>query len=279
MQIDISKIHPNPNQPRKQFDQGELDALSESIKLHGLINPIAVEEQSDGTYLIIDGERRWRAAKRANLATIEASVRPGLNGSGALERMILATTANLQRSDLNPVEKAKAYQALLDMGLSQVEVARTLGISASGISNTLKILELPGAVVQLIATSQLTGDVRMVKALLDLEDEEMIRAAARAGASRKMSADRIIQLCQRMSAGVRVSRQNSARREQDAAYADLQWNMVVHLGNPSMNALLHKAAMATCKSCALFESASRKVCVECPGVTLLSKLVEANYGN
>jgi ParB family transcriptional regulator, chromosome partitioning protein len=137
--IDVDAIVPNPKQPRDRFDQQSLDELAESIRQHGLLQPLLVSQQEDG-YALIAGERRWRAAQAAGLATVPALVREVT----PREQLELALVENLQRQDLNPLESAGAYQQLIqDHGLTQDDVAQRVGKNRSTIANTLRLLRLP----------------------------------------------------------------------------------------------------------------------------------------
>jgi ParB family transcriptional regulator, chromosome partitioning protein len=137
--IDVDAIVPNPKQPRDRFDQQSLDELAESIRQHGLLQPLLVSQQEDG-YALIAGERRWRAAQAAGLATVPALVREVT----PREQLELALVENLQRQDLNPLESAGAYQQLIqDHGLTQADVAQRVGKNRSTIANTLRLLRLP----------------------------------------------------------------------------------------------------------------------------------------
>lgn len=138
-EIEIDKIKPNPNQPRKKFDPNSLIELRDSIIEQGLIQPILVEEIADESYIIIAGERRYRASKMAGLKTIPAIVRSFTD----LQRMEVSLIENIQREDLNPVEEARAYSYLLTQsGISQDELAKKVGKGRSTITNSIRLLNL-----------------------------------------------------------------------------------------------------------------------------------------
>ena len=144
--IDINKIYTNPNQPRKNFDKESLNELAESIRIHGLIQPIIVNETEDG-YMIIAGERRFRASKICGLKEIDAIVKTYTSKQIAE----IAIIENLQREDLNPVEVAKGIKQLMEeYGLTQEKVSERLGKSRSAIANSLRILALYPEVLDLI---------------------------------------------------------------------------------------------------------------------------------
>lgn len=162
----ISQIEPNPNQPRRTFEEASLQQLADSIAIHGVIQPIAVRRgKNEGFYEIIAGERRWRAAKLAGIVTIPAVILE-LDDAAAAQAALIE---NIQREDLNPVEEAKAYQTLLDTyGMTQENLAKQLGKSRSQITNMLRLLDLDEAILQALATGELT--IGHAKALLSVKD-------------------------------------------------------------------------------------------------------------
>jgi ParB family chromosome partitioning protein len=153
LRIPLEKLRANPNQPRKYFDQGDLAELADSIRSHGIIQPLIVEEAGDGTWIIVAGERRWRAARLAGLAEVPALIR----SYSEEKRREVALIENVQRSDLNPLEEAAAYQALMDLtGLSQDETAARVGKNRSTVANALRLLKLPPAAREALEKGELT---------------------------------------------------------------------------------------------------------------------------
>jgi ParB family chromosome partitioning protein len=164
-EIEIRLIDPNPKQPRREFDSEKLGELADSIREHGLVQPIVVRPKGDARYEIVAGERRWRAAQLAGLTKVPALVREFTEQ----ESMEIALIENLQREDLNPLEEAEAYRLLLDQfGLTQEELARRLGKSRPQISNTLRLLQLSAPVRSLVQGGQLS--MGHAKVLLGVED-------------------------------------------------------------------------------------------------------------
>lgn len=176
-QISIAKIEPRRDQPRKDFDQTALEALADSISVHGVIQPIAVRELEGeifkGNYEIIAGERRWRAAKMAGLSEIPAIVISGDD----LKVAQISLIENMQRMDLNAIEEAMAYKTLIEKyEMTQEELARQVGRSRPSIANTLRLLELPEDVQALLREGTLS--MGHARALLGLEyEEDMVRLA------------------------------------------------------------------------------------------------------
>ncbi len=164
-QVPVDSIAPNPDQPRTHFEDEALEELAASMREVGVLQPVVVTESDEG-YILIAGERRWRAAKRAGLGVIPAVVREDTGTSTLVEALV----ENVQRQDLTPLEEANAYQHLLeDYGMTQDEVADRVGRSRPAISNTVRLLQLPAAVQLLVDRGALTAG--HVRPLIGLEDE------------------------------------------------------------------------------------------------------------
>jgi len=170
--LKVIEVEPNKEQPRRSFDEESLEELASSIKEYGVIQPIIVTKQND-YYQIVAGERRWRASKKAGLSEIPAIVRE----YDKQKNSEIALIENIQRQDLNPIEKAIAIRELLDTyNLTQQKLADKLGISRSGLANTVRILNLSPKVIDLVKEGKLTEG--HCKALLAVEDEEKQYQAA-----------------------------------------------------------------------------------------------------
>ena len=174
--IDISLIYANPNQPRKTFDETALKELATSIKTHGIIQPIVLNRAEDGKYMIIAGERRWRAAKMAGLEQVPAFVR----NYTPKQIKEISIIENLQREDLNPIEAARAIKQLMDeYDLTQEAVADRIGKSRPAIANTLRLLNLPMDVIELIEKNKLSaGHARCLVALSSPIEQTKVAQAA-----------------------------------------------------------------------------------------------------
>lgn len=173
-EIPTALVEPNPYQPREVFEEDSLVALSESIRALGVLQPILVRPLDSGRYQLIAGERRWRAAKRAGLATVPALVRTTSDQS-SLEQ---AVVENLHRNDLNALEEAAAYQQLCDdFGLSHEDVATRVGKSRSAVTNTLRLLQLPPTIQQLLKENRLSAG--HARALLGTPDRSYQEQLAR----------------------------------------------------------------------------------------------------
>lgn len=166
--LKINSVEPNKNQPRKSFDSDKIDALADSIKEHGLIQPIIVTEGENGIYKIVAGERRWRAAKKAGLKEISAMI----NEYSDEEIAEIALIENLQREDLNPIEEALGYHQLLeDFNLTQELISQKIGKSRSAIANSLRLLSLDDQIKKLLISGEISSG--HARAILSLESTEL----------------------------------------------------------------------------------------------------------
>ena len=190
--VRISEVEPNAAQPRKAFDPAELEALAESLNQYGMIQPITVR-MIDGMYQIITGERRWRAARMAGLSEVPVIVITADDKKAAE----LALVENIQRSDLNPIEEAMGFAALIEeYGLTQEEAAKRIGKSRSAVTNSLRLLNLPESVRKMIENGDLsTGHA---KVLLGMPNSEMIERAALQITTRDLSVRETEKLVQMM---------------------------------------------------------------------------------
>lgn len=193
--LPLREIEPDPEQPRKTFDETALAELSQSIAENGLLQPIAVRPKKAGPgYIIIAGERRWRASRMAGLDEVPVLVKEVTDEQAAA----LALIENLQREDLDPIEEAEGCQQLIDKyGLTQETAAKRLGKSRSALANTLRLLSLPDPVREQVRTGKLsTGHA---KALLGLPDANLIEAAAQQIEAKGMNVRQTEALCRRLS--------------------------------------------------------------------------------
>ncbi len=189
-ELPVGLIKPNPNQPRTQFDAEALSALAASIGSSGVVQPLLVRPLPDGSYELVAGERRWRAAQEAGLEKVPAVVRD----QAEAERLQAALIENMVREDLNPVEEARACAALIeDLGLSKEELARRVGRSRPAVSNLIRLLELPDEIIELLEAGDLSEGHG--KALLGAKGNDvrrrMGRDAARGGWSVRETENRV----------------------------------------------------------------------------------------
>lgn len=166
-EVDLTRIEPNPDQPRQHFDEDALQSLAASIREHGVVQPLIVTRLGDDRYRLIIGERRWRAARLAGIVRVPVVVREATDR----QTLEIALVENIQRADLNPLEEAAAYDRLIeDFGLTQQQVAEQVGRSRAAVANTLRLLSLPETIKRAIVERRITeGHAR---ALLGLEDAQ-----------------------------------------------------------------------------------------------------------
>ena len=192
--LPIYKVEPNPDQPRHDFDEEELQLLADSITVHGVIQPLTVRETGNGYYQIIAGERRWRASRLAGLSEIPAVIIE----ADDRKAMELALIENLQRQDLNPVEESLGYQALIsEYGLTQEEAAARVGKSRPTVANALRLLHLPDSVLDLLRQGSLTSG--HARAILSLKSEKKQLEAAQKICALGLSVRQAELLCKNMS--------------------------------------------------------------------------------
>ena len=193
-ELPIYKVEPNPDQPRREFDEEELQALADSISVHGIIQPLTVRELESGYYQIIAGERRWRAARLAGLSDIPVVVIE----ADDRKAMELALIENLQRQDLNCVEEALGYQSLIEeYGLTQEEAAQRVGKSRPAVANSLRLLSLTGEVLEKLKRGELTAG--HARAILTLKTEKKQLEAAQKIIALALSVRQAETLCKNMN--------------------------------------------------------------------------------
>jgi ParB family chromosome partitioning protein len=217
--LDPKTVAPNPEQPRRAFEPEALAALGDSIRLHGLLHPIVVQRDGD-SFSLVAGERRLRAAQLAGVASIPAIVRPAAESSR--HQLEIALTENLMRTDLNPMEEAAAYARLSDaFGLTHEAIALRLSRSRSGISNAIRLLDLPAPVQEAVADSRLTASHARALLVLPLPaDQEALAGLVIADGLNVRETERAVQ--ERLTRPVAPSREASRATTPEAVTPDDQ---------------------------------------------------------
>ncbi len=222
--IDIDKIYPNPDQPRKNFDEESIKELSNSIKTHGIIQPIIVVEDSEG-YMIIAGERRWRAAKDIDLKEIPCIVKH-YTGKQLLEVSLIE---NLQRRDLNVIEEAKAYKYLIDRyGVTQEQLSEALGKSRPYIANILRLLRLDERVIDYIIDEKISGGHG--RAILGIESGENQYKLAQKVISEGLSVRQVEQLVKNLTSPIKRNKKQTKEEPKDTFLIEIEKNLRSLLG-------------------------------------------------
>jgi len=225
----IADVEPKPDQPRKLFDNETLSQLADSISANGVLQPILVRRTDEGRYQIIAGERRWRAAKMAGLDEIPAI----LMEADALRAAQVALIENIQREDLNPYDEAEGYRMLSrEYGLTQEEISVRIGKSRSAIANSLRLLDLPDDIVDMLRRGELTAGHG--RALLGLRDKSMMNAIAQKAVGRGLSVRDVEAL---VRAANRDAVKNEEAEEEMLAVtvdytAELEKKVMSHIGRP-----------------------------------------------
>ena len=207
--LPISKVEAAPNQPRKLFDEVLLQELSDSIAEHGIIQPLTVRKLSSGYYQIIAGERRWRAARMAGLAEVPVRIIEA-DDKKAME---LALVENLQRSDLNPMEEAEGYRALMDeYSFTQEQVSERVGVSRPSVANSLRLLSLPESVKAFLEIGELTpGHARAILQLKSAaEQDKFASLIVREGLS--------VRKAESLGSKLAKENENSQKEQQEVKY-------------------------------------------------------------
>lgn len=214
MRIRVADIEPNPHQPRKLFNPEELTALSKSLKEDGILQPILVSKgERPNSYVLIAGERRWRAAQMAGLEVVPAVVREGVSN----DMLRLALIENIQRSDLNPIEEAEAYQSLIkDFGLTQEQCAVRLGKERSTVANSLRLLALPRELQDDLVDGRLS--MGHGRAILGLDEKSLMKEARDVVLKKGLSVRQTEDLCRAMKEGKRVGAEAKPAQRPNANY-------------------------------------------------------------
>lgn len=222
----LSEIEPNKNQPRKSFDSDALKQLADSIVEHGIIQPLLVRSLPSGNYVIIAGERRWRAAKMAGLSEIPVVIRDDISDEQAAQ---IAMIENLQRENLNPIEEALGYKEIIDKhGLTQDKLARALGKARSSIANSLGLLAMPNGVQELLRQGLLSAG--HCKALKKVKDEALMIELAHKAANGELSVRQVEQIAKRESENAKAAEKSREIKPRLSYYTEVEASLTEQFG-------------------------------------------------
>lgn len=221
----ISEIEPNRDQPRKAFSDEAITALADSIREHGMLQPILVRPISTGGYQIVAGERRWRAARMAGLDEVPVNIRE----LSDLETMQIAIIENLQRENLNPVEEAAGYAELIDKyGMTQEKVAKMVGRSRSAVANAVRLLSLPERVLKMLENGDISAG--HARALLGFEDEEMLVATALKAADGGLTVRQVEKAAQKSAEHKEEAAAAASNKKIDNYFKEMELSLNERLG-------------------------------------------------
>ncbi|MGN0640511.1 MAG: ParB/RepB/Spo0J family partition protein [Oscillospiraceae bacterium] len=222
----ISEIEPNKNQPRKSFNNETLKQLADSITEHGVLQPLIVRSIAAGNYMIIAGERRWRAAKMAGLSEIPVIIRDDLSDEQAMQ---IAMIENLQRENLNPIEEALGYKELIDrFGMTQDKLAQVLGKARSSVANSLGLLALPNGVQELLRNGSLSAG--HCKALKKVKDAALMTELAHKAAEGELSVRQVEAIAKREAARLEEEKGEKELKPRLSYYTEIEVSLSELLG-------------------------------------------------
>ncbi len=284
--IPVEQILPNPEQPRTHFDMEGLGGLSESIREHGLIQPIRVEGPyadiegyPEPVYFLVDGERRLRASKMASIPTIKAVVDPPHNLKDG-KRLVDAIIANLQRSDLDAIEEGRAFAKLRSSRWVIRDIARLVGRSIGHVNFRMRLLDFEPEIQELIAASKIPLDPIVISGLFKLPDAIRVKMAMRY-AQKEMTTSGIRNSISRVLKhfGEEIDRDLTKSRASPAIELSEKPEDVSRIftilskeGSAPAWSLIEQAAKETCNGCELHDMASVKMCHDCPAVELVRRI-------
>jgi len=287
-QVPIKRVVVNPEQPRQFFEPTELEELAGSIRQHGVIEPIVVEECGDD-YILHDGERRWRAARMAGLTMIPAVISPPLNGTGPRERLERALVANVQRAEMHPIEEGMAYQRLItEFGYSIQGVAKVVSKHYTRVSSCIQLLQLEPEIQQLMLERRLPcADSKILPALLSVPAGDVRIKLAQALAAKNATAGMIVNACQGYLAAKHAQKfykTQKGRAEIAISKAESmiqkepeEWDALYQVGKVPPWQVITNAVMSTCDACPLRPEANEVTCGPCALPIALQRMMEATH--
>ncbi len=281
MKINVDSILPNPQQPRAWFDETALKELADSIRQNGLIQAVTVEDNLDGTYILVDGERRLRAHKLIGLTEIDAIVRPLTNHKGK-ERLVSAVAANLARNALNSVEEARAYKKMREeMGMSVAAIAVACGTTNTNIYCKMKINKFTAEEQEFMAVGSLPTQVEALDALLSITDEKSRVEMSRRLAQRSPTIAIVKRACsQFLQINLDISKAKKEKRTGTPATQQVEemlpeWDALYQVGRVPKWKNFTESVVATCDKCSLRSVASESTCQACPLVEMVTTIMES----
>lgn len=278
--IPVSRIVPNPQQPRRHFDETALRELADSIAEHGLLQPIEVEVAPGGRFVLHHGERRWRACRLLQRETIPAFV---VEAQDEETRLVRALVENIQREDMNVIEMGQAFRELRDRGMTLTAIARATGKTHAVVKNCLEWLDVEPEVQDLVASGELPRDHRVRDAVMSVPGDVRVQFARRCRNLNIAGVQRAAEvLANSLSKAEPPASKNGAKRPYDCPpnpgrvrRAHALTLVVQNCPVPGpYGEVLEKIAQATCKACSLFDTRPDNICAECPATQIVRGFVE-----
>lgn len=278
--IPVDNIIPNPMQPRQEIPEEELVTLAANISQVGLINPIAVvEPDRDGLYVIVDGERRWRAHKLLGWKEIKADIQSiSILDDNDQKLLLQAVSANVHRSDMTIVEEAKAIQKMQENGMNLDEIARLFGHSEFWVSSRLDLLTFPEGVQELFASKRLGFDLRTLAALRQITDPKDMTVLAIRCANRKMGQKGIKIAVSRYLLSVQGKKFSYNEREKKTSGKAMFYEKIPSGGSLSWFRV-RSTIKTVCENCVLAEFADQGGCKECPMLDFIKRVTTKESGD
>lgn len=285
--IPVSKVYPNPKQPRKTFNEASLAELASSIQENGLIQPIVVEDNGDGTYTLVGGERRLRAHKLAGLATINAEIRARSNHGGR-ELLVLGLVENIQRENMNPMDEAEAYQRLhSEFGMKWHEIGKAMGKHTTAIQARANLTKYDPEIQELVRAGKFTHLPDVCRAILSIPGKANRLEFVSQARQKKMTTAQMTEAAKRLAAILAAPKPKSGnfpamRQAQKRSKATFDedtppsgWDALQQVGKVPPWQTVTETTRAVCKACSLASMASDVTCRECPMVEFLVQVVRS----
>lgn len=280
MKISVDSISANPQQPRQHFDEETVQQLTESIKAIGLEQPISVEDAGDGKYILVDGERRWRAHKLLGLSVIDANIRQLTNHAGR-ERLVSAMASNIARDSMNPVDEARAYLKMRDeMKMSVSDISASCGTSTTRVYQMLYIMKFTDEEQELMASRLLPVQHEALEALLSIPVQKDRIQMAKKLAERKATV-KIVQAACKQYVEIKRQVRNEKRRKTPTTPAlapiekqPREWDALYQVNRVPPWKNFTEAIMNTCDKCSLRSVASDATCRNCPLVEMVTAVMD-----
>lgn len=275
--IPLSLIDPNPQQPRRHFDETALRELADSIVEHGLLQPIEVEAAPDGRYILHHGERRWRACGLLGWETIPAFVAAALDEE---TRLVRALVENIQREDMNAIEMGQAFRELRDRGMTMTAIARATGKTHAVVKNCLEWLQVEPEIQDLVASGWLPRDHRVREAITSVPADVRVEFARRSRHLNIAGVQRAAEVL--VSSLEKKASKNGTRPHYDCPPKPGRGRRAHALTLVIQNCpvpgpwggVLEQVAQTTCQACSLFETKPDNICQECPATQMVRGFVE-----